>query len=88
MLEQVPDSIKGAVLATLITFIRLKLDGHKFIRILAEGLLAGLLAYCCSPVVEYFGLDSNMNLFVGGMIGHLGTNIFREVFLVYMRRRK
>ena len=77
----IPPAIKGVMIASLIAAMRVISDKEdtKPMRILLESLICGALSYSASYGIIAAGLDINWAIFVGGMIGYIGSATVRLI---------
>lgn len=82
MLDNVKDihpTVLSAILAVFTAVLRVIYDRQEtsVIRILLESVLCGTLAVIAGSGIQAMGLDQDWTLFVGGMIGFVGSQGIR-----------
>ena len=79
VVENVPPWLGGALMAVLISIIRIVYDKEEtnFVRIALESLLCGFLSVCAGSAFDAMGYGQNWYLFCGGFIGFMGSQSIR-----------
>ncbi|WP_447896033.1 phage holin, lambda family [Vreelandella sp. GE22] len=65
-------------LATLVAFVRAIYDGGRPIKSVLEAVLCGCLTGALMPVLEYFGMSSNMAVPIGAAMAFMGVAWIRD----------
>lgn len=80
LFEIIPDSIKGAMMAFIVSMLRIMYDNQEpnWIRRLTEGFICAFLAYGIFSLTKAMSLSSDF-AFVGSvLVGFLGADFVRE----------
>lgn len=78
--DALPGTIKSAILATVVAFLRVMYDGKepRMTRRLLESILCGAIALCVASLLAASGISSDYSTFAGGAIGLLGADQVRD----------
>ncbi|WP_269519469.1 phage holin, lambda family [Alteromonas sp. BMJM2] len=92
MLEQfkeIPPALLSVLLAVVIALLRVIYDKEETsaIRIGLEAILCGALAVAAASGVEAMGLDQNWTVFIGGVIGFVGSQSIRSYANIFISRK-
>lgn len=90
MFEKLPPEISGAVMAIVMSVLRILYDSKskaKPFRIVLESLICGALTLTAGSAIQALGADSRWIFFVGGVIGYFGPVTVRAVALKYFNSR-
>lgn len=79
--------IYGALLAIAVSYGRAIYDGQHGTRKWVEAVLCGALSLMASSGLDYLGLSPSLSPFVGGMIGFLGVDKFRQISLSLINKK-
>ncbi|WP_370242902.1 phage holin, lambda family [Marisediminitalea sp.] len=87
--KEIPPMFLGAILAVFVAFIRVIYDREEtsFVRILLESVLCGTLALIAGTGIEALGLNQDWSLFVGGMIGFVGSQSIRTYAHLFLKQK-
>ena len=80
LLQLIPESLQGAVMAFIVSMLRLMYDNKEpnWLRRLIEGFICAFLAYSVFALTKAFGMSTDF-AFVGSvLIGFLGADFVRE----------
>jgi len=88
-MKDINPTILSAVLAVFVAIIRVIYDREEtsFIRVLLEAILCGTLAVCAGSAITALGLNQDWTLFMGGMIGFIGSQSIRTYADLFLRRK-
>lgn len=77
------------LMAFLVALVRVIYDRDetRWVRIILEATLCGLLAVVAGAAISAMGLDNRWQLFAGGVIGFVGSEFIRSVAREFIRRR-
>lgn len=77
--ELLPGTVKSALLATIVAFLRVMYDGKepRMTRRLLESVLCGAIALCVASLLAAAGINADYSTFAGGSIGLLGADQVR-----------
>lgn len=77
--DALPGTIKSAILATAVAFLRVMYDGKepRMTRRLLESVLCGAIALCVASLLSAAGISADYSTFAGGSIGLLGADQVR-----------
>ncbi|KXJ61640.1 MAG: hypothetical protein AXW14_08495 [Alteromonas sp. Nap_26] len=92
MLEQIkeiPPTILSMILAVVIALLRVIYDKEEtsFVRMLLESVLCGALAVVAASGVNALGLDQDWTVFIGGVIGFVGSQSIRSYADMFLRNK-
>lgn len=77
--DSLPGTVKSAMLATIVAFLRVMYDGKepRMTRRLLESVLCGAIALCVASLLAAAGINADYSTFAGGSIGLLGADQVR-----------
>ena len=85
-------AITGSLLAIFIAAARSYQSGESKVSSLINGCICGGLCLGLIPLLEYFGLSSNLATFAGGVVGFIGVKglerVFNRVFTIFLGKQK
>lgn len=83
--DSIGDAVQGGMLATVVCYLRAAYDGRepRIIRRLLEAVICGLIVYSVTTALPlvFPHLPQGVGKFVGGMIGFIGVDKFREMLM-------
>lgn len=88
-IKEIPPTILSMVLAIVIALLRVIYDKEEtsFVRMLLESVLCGALAVVAASGVNALGLDQDWTVFIGGVIGFVGSQSIRSYADVFINRK-
>ncbi|CAA0365763.1 hypothetical protein ALT721_800062 [Alteromonas alvinellae] len=88
-IKEIPPTILSVLLAVVIALLRVIYDKEETsaIRMGLESVLCGALAVVGASGVEAMGLDQNWTVFIGGVIGFVGSQSIRSYADVFLKSR-
>ena len=88
-LNQLPNEIIGALMAMFMAILRVVYgkEETKPTRVVLEGLICGLLSLTASSAITAMGLNVNWSVFVGGVIGYLGSATVRSMAISFFKKK-
>lgn len=81
LLKGLPPWAGGIMMAIFVSILRVIYDAEEtnLIRAISEGLICGALTLSIGSGVEAMGFGNGWHLFIGGMVGALGSQYIRAV---------
>ncbi|WP_161599143.1 phage holin, lambda family [Alteromonas sp. RKMC-009] len=78
-IKDLPPTVLGALMAIVISILRVMYDREEtsVLRVGLEASLCGTLAVVAGSAITALGLDQEWTLFVGGVIGFVGSQSIR-----------
>lgn len=86
-LQSMAPNMYAVSLSVIIAALRVVYGGGTQRQMLLEGALCGLATLMMVPLLEYFGLPQDMATFVGGLVGFIGVEKFRELAIKFGERK-
>lgn len=88
-LEALPPWVGGVVMAVTIAILRVIYDKEETStsRVLLEGLICGALTLTAGSAIEALGISHDWHLFLGGVIGFIGSHSIRQIAIKYINRK-
>ena len=79
-------TVKGAVMAVLISILRVIYDGQEAnrVRMVLEAIICGSLSLCAASIIRAVGMSDDTAIAVGGAIGFLGVQTMRDFVMRWM----
>jgi lambda family phage holin len=79
--NNLPPNAWGGIMAAAVAVLRILYDGKErsIVQKIADPLICGLIGYSSLPVIRATGLDGDIALFVGCVIGGLGVDQLRSL---------
>lgn len=87
--KEIPPVLLSVLLAVVIALLRVVYDKEETsaVRIGLEAVLCGALAVVGASGVEAMGLDQNWTVFIGGVIGFVGSQSIRSFANTFIDRK-
>ena len=88
--SMIPPEAKSALAAVVVSLLRILYDQkeRRWQRISLESLLCGALSYALSSGISAIGLDKDLSIALGAMIGFLGVEFVRSRAYSYVSNLK
>lgn len=88
-LESLPPWMEGTLMAIFIAVLRVVYDREETnaVRIVLEGLLCGALTLSAGSAIALLGFSDSWYLFVGGVIGFIGSHSIRRLAVNYLSKK-
>ena len=87
--DKIPPEYAAVALAMGIAAVRVIYDKEETrpARVVLEALLCGLLSLTATSAIVAMDLDLNWSIFVGGVIGYLGSTSVRALAVKFINRK-
>lgn len=81
MLTNLPPAVGGVIMAIFVAVLRVVYDKEEtsVVRIALEALLCGCLTLAGGSAAMALGVDDGWHLFIGGMVGFIGSAGVRKI---------
>lgn len=88
-LKEIPPTVLSAILAIVIAMLRVIYDKEEtsVVRMSLESVLCGALAVVAGSGVNALGLDQDWTIFIGGVIGFVGSQSIRSYADMFLKRK-
>ncbi|MGC6390002.1 phage holin, lambda family [Ewingella sp. S1.OA.A_B6] len=80
-------SLSGVLMSILIASLRTSYSGSRRADIIFESLLCGALTLTAASIMVYFGVQQNITVGVGGIIGFIGVKKLSQYLSTYIQKR-
>ena len=88
-LQNLPPWLGGALMAVVIAVLRVIYDNEETssVRIALEAMICGALSLTCSSVVAALGAQPGWQIFIGGMLGFIGSHAVKQMAMRLINQR-
>lgn len=89
LFQLIPDSLKGAMMAFIVSMLRLMYDNQEpnWLRRILEGLICAFLAWGAFSLVRATGLSNDFAFVSSVLIGFMGADFVREKARMFINKK-